>query len=199
MDFAARISTAGQFVELLRLLEHERDIPRTLRARTGSACLGLAQEHHHSIVLLTERGLYGSAFTLLRSVFEAYVRGVWLLHCATDQQVDAFANGTKPPKISLLILAVEETLQFQEGNLSGVERAHWSAMCAYTHSGGLHVQRWQTEESVEPSYQEDEVNEMLLLAELFGAVSAVALLGLIGDETAVNKVVRAVGERTDVL
>lgn len=195
MEFHSRLRTAGQFIELLRRQVHEKDIAATNRSRAAAACFALAQEHHHSIVVLIERRLYGSAFSLVRVEFEAYVRGEWLIHCATDAQVESFIKGSEPPKLGLLISAIESALDSSEGNLAALKKAHWSAMCEYTHTGGLHVQRWQSELAVEPSYAEDEVHEILKFAEIFGAIAAVALLGLANDADGAERVTEAFLER----
>lgn len=195
MEFHSRLRTAGQFIELLRRQVHEKDIAATTRSRAAAACFALAQEHHYSIVVLIDRRLYGSAFSLVRVEFEAYVRGEWLIHCATDAQVESFIKGSEPPKLGLLISAIESALDFSEGNLVALKKAHWSAMCEYTHTGGLHVQRWQSELAVEPSYAEDEVHEILKFAEIFGAIAAVALLGLANDAEGVERVTQAFLER----
>ena len=79
--------------------------------------------------------------------------------------------------------------------MEAIKKAHWSAMCEYTHSGGLHVQRWQGELAVEPSYAEDEVHEILKFAEIFGAIAAVALLGLANDADSAERVTQAFLER----
>jgi hypothetical protein len=191
MDFRTRLDTAGQFVELLRRQVHEKSIPASHRSRAAAACLALAQEHHHSIVVLLERHLYGSAFSLVRVAFEAYIRGEWLISCAKDAQVESFIAGTEPPKLGSLISAVENALNFADGNLAAVKQTHWSSMCAYTHTGGLHVQRWQSELAVEPSYDEKEIHEILKFAEIFGAIAAVALLGLANDAESAECVTQA--------
>ena len=56
-------------------------------------------------------------------------------------------------------------------------------MCAYTHSGGLQIQRWQTEDSVKPNYKSDEIEEVLAFANLIASLSAIELIGLSGSES----------------
>jgi hypothetical protein len=179
---------AGEYVEWLRLQVHEKVLPATNRARVSAACLALAQEHHHAIVLLVEERLYGSAFALVRVAFEAYVRGQWLGNCATDQQVDEFARGAEPPRFGALLEEVEQLPAFAAGALSAIKKAHWNSMCAYTHSGGLHTQRWQTPLAVEPNYSPAEVNEVLLFAEITGSLSVIAIAALANDARTANLV-----------
>src|SRR5580700_6833410 len=47
----------------------------------------IAFEHHESILLLLEKKLTGSAFALLRSLFEALFRAHWVAGCATEEEV----------------------------------------------------------------------------------------------------------------
>lgn len=186
----SRIAKAGEYVEWLRVQVHEKSMPSTDRVRAAAACFALAQEHHHSIVLLAEHRLYGSAFSLLRVAFEAYIRGEWLSGCATDEQVEEFVRGEEPPRLGVLLEQLEQLPAFNQRTLSSVKKAHWQAMCAYTHSGGLHIQRWQTSVAVEPNYSPEEVDEVILFAEIVGSLSAIAIAGLANDEHTANCIVQ---------
>ena len=191
----SRLAKAGEYVEWLRVQVHEKSMPSTDRVRAAAACLALAQEHHHAIVLLAEHRLYGSAFSLLRVAFEAYVRGEWLNGCATDQQVEQFLRGEEPPRIAVLLEQIERLPTFSAQTLSGVKQAHWPALCAYTHSGGLHAQRWQTSSAVEPNYSPEEVDEVLIFAEIIGSLSAIAIAGLANDELTANRILEQFEQR----
>jgi hypothetical protein len=70
---------------------------------------------------------------------------------------------------------LEATADFEERVLSQVKKNHWRSMCAYTHTGGLHVQRGQSASAVEPSYSPDEVAAVVNFAEIIGSVAAVAI------------------------
>lgn len=48
------------------------------RSRIAAGCFDIALENQKSIILLINKKLYGSAFSLVRVQFEAYVRGLWL-------------------------------------------------------------------------------------------------------------------------
>jgi hypothetical protein len=191
-----RLASAGEYVEWLRVQVHEKTIPSTDRVRAAAACFALAQEHHHAMVLLAEHRLYGSAFSLLRVAFEAYVRGEWLNGCATDQQVELFLRGEEPPRIAMLVEQIERLPTFNAQTLSRVKQAHWPALCAYTHSGGLHTQRWQTSSAVEPNYSPEEVDEVLLFAEIIGSLSAIAITGFADDEQSASRILEQFKQRT---
>ena len=164
-----RISAAKSFVVELHGLTNEIEMLETMKNRTASTCFSIAQDHHAAMVLLIENTFYSSSFALLRSIFESYLRGLWLKHCATEVQANEFFHGTEPPKT--MIAEIEATPAFSGGVLSHITKENWSTMCGFTHTGGLHLQRWQSHNAVEPKFDEEELEECLNCAELFGAMA----------------------------
>lgn len=176
------IKDAGLYVEELRLSVHDLDIPGDSRTRAAGSCFAIVQEHHHAIVLLIECKLFASAFALLRIEFEAYIRGEWLAQCASDSAIEAFLDAKEPPKIDRLLAQLEMLESFKEKMLSQIKEKNWRSMCGYTHTGGLHVQRWNTEDGIEANYSRTEVLEVLKFAEIFASVSVVGVAGLAKNE-----------------
>ena len=183
-----RIQDAAEVVEWLRVAVHNISLTENERCRVAIPCFGITQDHHHAIVLLVEHRLYASSFSLLRIAFESYVRGVWLSVCATDAEIKKVANCWEPPKINVLISAIEQTPGFVEKVLSRIKDQSWKAMCAYTHTGGLHIQRWNTNEAIEPSYSEDEIEEVLQLSEMLACMSVLGIAEIIGNQALALKV-----------
>ncbi len=191
----AEIRRAGEYVEWLRQQVHEKQLPATVRVRAAGACLALAQEHHHSIVFLVEHELYGSAFALVRLAFEAYVRGEWLALCASDAAVKEFLAGQEPPKIDVLLADLARTPAFDENVLAAVKAKSWRAMCDYTHTGGRHVQRWNSVDAIEASYDDAEVREVLSFAAVMGALAVLGLASLAGDSELALRVLEKMQQR----
>ena len=181
------MSTLANAEELMRFVSvtlHELVMPESLRSRVASACLGVALDHHHAITILVANDRMASAFALARPVFESFLRGTWLTHCATDDQVNAFSTGWSPPKSNRLLDDIENRPGYDGKVLSAIRASSWSSMCEYTHTGGLQIQRWQTESSVEPKYSKEEVEEVLAFTNLFACLSAIEMVGISGsDET----------------
>lgn len=171
-----RIAAAEKFGAELHRLTNEIEMWQTEKNRAAAASFAIAQDHHVAIVFLMKNTFYSSSFALLRSLFEAYLRGVWLKHCATDTQVSAFLQGGEPPKT--MVAEIESTETFSSGVLSRIKKENWSAMCAFTHTGGLHLQRWQSQDSVEPTFAPRELEECLNCAELFGTMAGLELVQL---------------------
>jgi hypothetical protein len=190
-----QLDAANAYGEWLRLTVHEREVPASSRVRAAASCLAIAQDHHHAIVVLLEAQLYASSFALVRIAFEAYIRGEWLALCATDAEVRRFLKGREPPKIDCLLDALEGTPTFEEQVLSHIKKRSWKAMCAYTHTGGLHVQRWNTVGAIEPNYSTEEVLQVLRFGETIASLSVLGVLTLINDEALAQKVLERFKER----
>lgn len=191
------IGHAGSYVEQLRKSVHEIEVPSTNRARAAGSCLAIAQEHHHAIVRLIEERLFASSFALLRIEFEAYVRGEWLSQCASDLIVDAFLRGKEPPKIDCLLADLEMLESFNENLLSQIKHQTWKSMCAYTHTGGLHVQRWNTEDGIEANYSRDEILEVLKFAEIIASLAVIGVARLADDDELAIRTLEALKERVE--
>lgn len=185
-----RIREAGEFVEWLRQSIHEQELPSNNRVRAAASCYAIAQDHHHAIVLLIENRLYASSFALIRLEFEAYIRGLWLSQCATDARVDRFISGKKCKFLETnnLISDIEKNYKENEKTLSKIKKQGWDSMCAYTHTGGIHVQRWNTSDAIEPNYSKEEVEEVLSFSEMFGALATIGIAELGGLEDIARKV-----------
>ncbi|MUV15511.1 hypothetical protein GN331_14990 [Lysobacter sp. HX-5-24] len=64
----------------------------TYQERMAIVAFLMVHEHQRSMIKLLEFSLAGSAATLMRPAFEAYARGLWLLH-ASDAQMEHFRSG----------------------------------------------------------------------------------------------------------
>ena len=177
-----------EYIEWLRACLHDRPLSESLRSRAAVACLGISQEHHHAIALLIDNRMSGSAYALLRSAFESYVRGMWLATCATDAEVNNFWAGKEPPSIGAQLRALELTPSFSDRVLSDVKEVGWSKLCDFAHTGGLQVQRWNTETSVEASYDPAEVVRALYFAEAIGSLAVIGVASLMRDDSLAARV-----------
>jgi hypothetical protein len=152
------------------------------RNELAAACLSIAQDHHAAVIVLLERELYASAVALVRSQYEAYVLGLWLHHCATEQQVRRFARGMKLPPISSQLSEIESLDAYREGQLSNIKAESWSAMCSFTHTGALQVERWLTATAIEQNYPPED------LVQTANFTGAIALLSGIGMATLAKRI-----------
>ena len=156
------------------------EISSNFRFRAAGGCLDLAMEHQKAIALLVSRHLYGAAFCLMRPVCESYVRGVWLHKCATDRDLKKFAK-EQVPLFADLIRAVETLDSHRDGTLSKMKANSWGVMSSLVHSGFEQVVHRQTETSIEPSYNDDKIQQLVKFANAFSCLAAIAICGLSGN------------------
>ena len=175
MKISELISKSEEFVQWL---DHHIDgikIGSDTRTRLVAGCLDTALEHHKAILLLVSRSLYGSAFALVRLLFEAYIRGIWLHRCALESDLELFKTEKLEKRFGTFLEEIERIDGFEEGALSNAKFKSWSAMNSYTHTGFMQIVRRNTASAIEPNYAEDEIIEALNFANAIGLLSALEI------------------------
>ena len=171
--------------KLIRWLDKKIDgleIPSIDRCRIGAGCLDMALEHQKAIVTLTAKSLHGSAGALVRLQFESYVRGIWILFCATDKQIEKFKEDKLDKSFRNLIEEIEKLEVYSEGVLSHVKNESWRAMNSLTHSGFYQVVRRNKPDSICSNYTDDEILDALSTANSFAILTAVEIANLAKNE-----------------
>ena len=192
MSLATTIAESEALIQWLDEAIDGTEVKSTIRVRIATGCLDISLEHQKAIVLLAARQLYGSAFALVRLIFEAYARGVWLHRCATDVEIERFKTGRLDRTFEALLQDVERIPGFEIGVLSTSKRKSWDAMNDFTHAGYVHVTRRNTDLSIEPNYAEDEIVEAIGFANAIALLASVEVALLAGDE----KLAQSVLERS---
>lgn len=172
MDLNAAIGEANWIAGLLE----GRRINNDLRSRIAAACFAVAQQHHNSILILLARcsPLEATSFALLRPLVESVIRGLWILHAATDDQVREYADsGTKLDMASMMKILDRNTML---NSHDGLYKNIWRTLSAYTHTGELQVQRWLKTAHIEPAYSIEEVAELIELSSLIGRLAFEAVI-----------------------
>lgn len=166
--------------ELAAWIEHEVDGlpgPALLKNQLARTCFIVAQEHHQATLLLLSQHhpIYASAFALVRPVYESFVRGVWLLHGASEEELQAFLEGKPPPNMRAMLKAVENAPDYGSAHLSKIYTNSWNAMCAYTHTGAQQIQRWNNGNFITSNFSDEEVDEVLRFTGTLALRSVVGL------------------------
>lgn len=174
---------ADRALALVDAIAHETQdmtLPATLRNRLAAAAFGTVLEHQHAIAILVQERRLPSAFALLRSLWESYIRASWLVHCVPDDKLEKYTSG-KFPEARDVIKALMALPDFEFKVLADFKDSHWSSMCDYAHTGALQLQRWQGAEFIEPKHTVEETAEVLYLAGLYGLFAAAGQAGLADD------------------
>jgi len=109
----------------------------------------LSLEHAVSALILFEQGLFSSAIALTRPQFESLVRGIWLLHAASENWVtklsepltmESAKRANEGEGLAEMLKQLEANPDAPAGivaQLREFKEVAWKAMSSYTH-GGLH-------------------------------------------------------------
>jgi len=176
------ITKSEKLIQWMEERVYGLEISADERTRIAASCHDVAMEHHKSIILLVSHSLYGSAFALVRLIYEAYIRGVWLHRCASNKEIERFKKGKIDKVFGVLITEIEGVEGYEIGTLSNVKETSWNNMNSYTHSGFNQIARRITESSIEPNYDEKEINQCIYFATVIGLMSALEIVLMAKNE-----------------
>lgn len=164
------------------------------RSRIVAGCLDMALEHQKAIILLIAKRLYGSAFSLIRLLFEAYVRGLWLNYCASEKEIEKFKKGRLDKNFGELIEDIEKIEGYKEGTLLKAKDAGWKVMNSFTHCGFSQIVRRNTESTIEPNYEIEEIEEAINFTNAIGLLSYLEISFLAKNETLSMEILEKIKE-----
>lgn len=120
-----------------------------LRALVAFQAGGLALEHSLALRTLIVEGHLPSAYALFRPQFESLVRGIWLLHAASDRWIEKFGQpltlasakqANEGPGLADMLKDLESNPNAPGpivAQLQEYKEATWKPLNSYTH-GGIH-------------------------------------------------------------
>jgi hypothetical protein len=171
----------GRLYELLQ--RHKYDSDTKTAVLVGYVAIAL--EHHKAIWSLSKLGLNGSAFALLRVMFDTYLRALWINKVATPEQMEqASCDELRFPKMRQIRADIEQAYfstpdeqELTPEELAEAQRLRalgakffeflkkvWRPLNSFTHSGGLQIGRRFTGDQVKANYSERDIVEALTLA-----------------------------------
>jgi hypothetical protein len=144
-------------------------IPDDERSRLAVGCFDMAIEHQAAILILIGASLHGSAFSLLRVLFESLVRGLWIIHCANDQGIADFKSGKiGKTNIANLIKEIEENNALSKHTLSKFKSNSWEALNDFTHTGPHQLSYRRSSERIENNYPPTETSKLINSTKILG-------------------------------
>jgi hypothetical protein len=155
------------------------------RRQLACACWFVSVEHSMAIVVLVDDKLYGSALALVRPLFEAYVRGLWLLHSATPDDVDRAGNDKFPRDFDKMIADLDASGQFA---FSQLKVEWWSRMCSFTHTGYQQIGARLTPEGLGDGYERSEIDSALQWADAMTLMCVVAFANVVNNQPLASEV-----------
>jgi hypothetical protein len=188
-DVAAVLDSAQRLVHWVAEHQDGLEIKSDNATRVPGVLLDLCLEHHVGIVHLVTGRMNGSAFALIRPQFEALVRALWLCFCASAEEIQSFVDTDHLPlNFGQLVEAIEKHDDFGSKVLSGVKKAAWKAMHGYTHGGMHQIARRIKDSSIEPSYDPQEIIEVLKVSGTFALMALLQIGRLASNERVIADV-----------
>ena len=137
------------------------DYPNDDKSLILLAYHSIVAEHHKAIHLLIQNNLYGSAFALVRAMYEPLYRAQWVNKCATEEQIKKIIKGKDAfPKMYKIVKDIDSA--YGTGDFwQMIKRNSWSPMNDYTHTGIRQISRRFKEDEVSPNYDSGELIEVL--------------------------------------
>ncbi len=135
------------------------------REITAICLLQQALDVEDGIRVLLNKNSYlpGAALALARPLFESYVRGIWLLKTATDDDTDKFLSGEYYFKISNLVEAIGNDPDTDGKWINEIKEAHLRVMHDLTHGGTSHINSRCFPNLIEPNYSEEHLIALVML------------------------------------
>jgi hypothetical protein len=162
----------AQIRERLRQLFLRNEYPPDTKCLLLRAYVDIALEHHEAIWLLTGSKLNGSAFALVRPVFDTMLRALWINKVATEQQIEQAIQDELGFPIEKICNEIKqgyfsdrplEEAQLFDKILQFIVKEAWGPMCSYTHSGALPICRRFTGDELKLNYPDAAIAEALNL------------------------------------
>ncbi len=157
------------------------ELPSDKRSLLVQGCFDVALEHQAAIALLDSSKLHGSMLALLRVLTEAVVRGLWLYHCASENNLAQFKKG-KVKSHGQLITEIENKIGDKNRTLSLMKKNSWNAMNEFTHTGYSQIVRRHNIGTVGANYSEQDLSQTLAATGALGLLAA-SQLAAMGNKT----------------
>lgn len=159
MSYAYLLAKACEEANFIAQELHGLSLKSDFRSKAAAACFAIAQQHHSSILILLSNkpALEATAMALLRPLLEATFRGLWISHCATDEQVNNFVSGDKRQLDMASVIQALGELFNKEMARKVLHTNAWPILSSYTHTYEYQIQRWISTNAIEPNYSFDEI------------------------------------------
>lgn len=140
-------------------------------------------EHHRSIIVLIESKLFSSACSLIRPLFEAYVKGLWFSHCAEDKDFNALRKDKFQKTFGLMIAEIDEK---KGSKLSVPKGYYWKTLNSFTHSGAALLGRKYNGDSITNSHDEELLKSLLDFSANYALLSGCEISMFSGNKDAIQ-------------
>ncbi|TXI30379.1 MAG: hypothetical protein E6Q60_01745 [Nitrosomonas oligotropha] len=153
----------------------------------GLALLQQSQDICDAIIILIDEKLPGPAYALARPMLDSYVRGLWLLNHASDEEIEMFLAENKLPGFNELLDAIGNNEETGGTWVHKTSQFNRNAFHDLTHGGIEHVLRRITDYSIQPNYPEEELIRLMQIQIGIQLAIGTHLLALGNNQAGIEK------------
>ena len=155
------------------------------------ALLDISFDHCKSILILCENGLFASAYALARPMYECFIRGAWIQHCATQKQIEKIKEKDEfPLTLRNMVKNVESKTKWPKA-LSNMMKYLIKNMHSYTHGGVQIVARRFDGDNMVHLPDTEEINALfrfLLIIAFVAFTETLSISGIENKNKAMNNI-----------
>ena len=148
------------------------EIPSDAKVDLALACFDIALEHQAAVSILYKNGLYGSMLSLLKVLTESVVRGMWILHCASEREIRNFLKNRDQKTFKEMIGDIESFLKPDIPTLSNLHKNLWKDLNGFTHTGFNHLSNRFDDNNIKANYNPQDLTNSLALSITLGLIAA---------------------------
>lgn len=157
-EIIKRIQLNKQLVGKIERMARTIQVPDdNQKAMVFSGFLQDAISHFLAMNILIEKGLYNSAFALVRIFFDTLIRGQYMVYIIDASALNEMYLGSKDwqfPKTKAMCLELDKF--FEENIFEKIRKNSYGQMCDYTHIGKTQIARHFHESTalIKPNFEE---------------------------------------------
>jgi hypothetical protein len=183
---------------------HPRTFGFSRNGYVAASFFAMSLDHRAGVLLLAEAQAYGSAFALARSVFETYMRGVWMQHCASEADINTLLSHKRLPKFATVTKDLKTKAIHADDFFGTAAIDLWPLLCDYSHGGPRQLASWTTDNGIGPAHSDSEVAFILWLVDFCGLsatqrVAQISEMPMDGFTSRFKKMMAEVSTRADDL
>ena len=164
---------------------HGRSVPNNLRSLVAIGSFEVSLEHHRAVILTVAKQFFGSAFSLLRPMFESCIVGLWAAHIADESQIKEFNNRRYHPKPEKVLRALAKNSEKRYvAALKAIHDSGYQALHEFVHGGISQLTRRTDGSNIGPHYPREMIESLLHVLNVIAAISATQLADLTQDGAA---------------
>lgn len=164
-------------------------------------------DNQNAIFDLVKLGHIRPASALLRVLFEAHVKGIWLYFCATEKQVSQFKKDSVKSSVNSkyditlheMISDIEAEMPHLNGTLSKFKDDYWKGLNNLTHSGTMQFSYEFVSGVMRRKYSSDYPKTLLDFSERFAIASLGNVGKIVGCVNIIKCTIKLSEERLDLV